>query len=89
MFQQFTPFEYLLIEAANNKGMDKVTYTQRIDWVRSNLDNLEDFYDIAKEPFLYKKAVKNIRDVQAGKPTGALVRFDSVNSGWFCSPFNQ
>lgn len=81
MFQQFTPFEYLLIEAANNKGMDKVTYTQRIDWVRSNLDNLEDFYDVAKEPFLYKKAVKNIRDVQAGKPTGALVRFDSVCSG--------
>lgn len=79
--QQFTPFEYMLIETANNKGLDKTTYTQRIEWARSNLDNLEDFYDTSKEPFLFKKAVKNIRDVQAGKPTGAIVRFDSVNSG--------
>lgn len=79
--QQFTGFQYMLIELANSKGLDKTTYTNRINWARSNLDNLEDFYDVAKGPFLYKKAVKNIRDVQAGKPTGALVRFDSVNSG--------
>lgn len=79
--QTFSPFQYMLIELSNAKGLDKTTYTNRINWARENLDNLEDFYDVAKEPFLYKKAVKNIRDVQAGEPTGALVRFDSVNSG--------
>lgn len=79
--QTFSPFQYMLIELSNSKGLDKTTYTNRINWARENLDNLEDFYDVAKEPFLYKKAVKNIREVQAGKPTGALVRFDSVNSG--------
>ena len=49
MFQQFTPFEYLLIEAANNKGMDKVTYTQRIDWLVSGDDGEDSFHSRLKK----------------------------------------
>ena len=79
--KQFTPYEYMLIEAANAFGLDKEVYDSRIQWVRDNMDNLEDYAARADEPYLYMKAVKNLRDVQAGKPTGALVRFDSVCSG--------
>lgn len=79
--QLFTSYQYMLIEVANNYGLDKETYETRLDWVKNNMDNLEELTVNAEEYYLYKKAVKNLRDVQEGKPTGALVRFDAVCSG--------
>lgn len=78
---KFTPIEYLYIEIANMYGLDKKTYSQRIDWVKSNIDSLEEFKPKAKEPSCYEAAVIALRDVQAGKPTGAVVRLDAVSSG--------
>lgn len=77
--QQFTSLEYLYIEIANQTGLDKETYRDRIYWVKGNLNNLEDIQ--GKEPSCYEAAVLALRDVEAGLPTGAVVRLDAVSSG--------
>lgn len=79
--QKFSSIDYLYIEIANQQGLDKLTYTQRIDWVKENLDKLEELQSKAKEPSCYEAAVIALRDVQAGLPTGGVVRLDAISSG--------
>lgn len=77
----FNPMQYLAIDIANQFGLDKVTYEERIQWVKDNLDNLEQLADQAEEPMLYWKAVKALRQAQNGEATGHTVALDSVCSG--------
>ena len=81
--QTFTGWQYLLIDAANNYGHDKLLFEDRIQWATENLDQLEELAEGEewKDKPLYLKAVGAIRKAQAGKPTGHMVGFDSVNSG--------
>jgi hypothetical protein len=79
--QLFTPFEYLLIDAANQMGKDKDLYENRIQWAKDNLDNLENLVQDAKSPNMYWASVNAIRCTQAGVPVGYLVGFDSAASG--------
>lgn len=79
----FTGFQYLLIDAANQFGLDKLLFEERIKWGMDNLANLEALADQAeaKTKPLYVKAVQAIRKAQAGIPTGHLVGFDASCSG--------
>lgn len=77
----YTGFEYLLIDAANNFGLDKKLFEERIQWSMDNLNVLESFIDQAETKPLYIKAVMAIRKAQSGVPTGHLVGFDGVCSG--------
>lgn len=77
----FTGFEYLLIDAANSFGLDKLTFEERIQWGRTNLDQLESLTDKAESAYLYMKSVAAIRKAQKGIPTGHLVALDAVCSG--------
>jgi hypothetical protein len=79
--QHFSGFEYLLIDAANQKGMDKELFETRIKWAENNIGTLESFAEIAEEPALFTKAVSAIRKAQAGEPTGHRVGLDACNSG--------
>lgn len=81
MFNSYNPMQYLAIDIANHFGKDKLTYEDRISWVKENLDNLEELSHKAETPFLYNKAVRALRDTQAGKATGHTVALDSVCSG--------
>lgn len=78
---RYSGFEYLLIDAANNFGLDKLRFEDRIQWARDNLDHLEDLLDQAETKPLYLKAVMAIRKAQAGQPTGHLVAMDATCSG--------
>lgn len=78
----FNPMQYLAIDIANQMGLDKVTYEERIQWVKDNIDNLEQLADQADEPMLYWKAVKALRQAQNGEATGHTVALDSVCSGY-------
>lgn len=78
---EFTGFEYLLIDCANQYGLDKKLFGERIQWARDNLDTLESHTNDADTPALYLKAVQAIRKAQQGIPTGHLVGFDAVCSG--------
>lgn len=77
----FTGWEYLLIDAANHFGHDKLLFEERIQWATDNLANLEALGDEAEVKPLYLKAVMAIRKAQAGKPTGHLVGLDACCSG--------
>lgn len=77
----FKPFEYMLINLANNFGLDKETYDIRLQWAYAHLDKLEDIVSEADEPELFQKDILNIRRAQNKQATGTIVQFDAVCSG--------
>lgn len=79
--KNYTGFQWLLIDAANQFGYDKMTFEKRIEWATDKLAILESFADEAEYRPLYVKAVMAIRKAQQGLPTGHLVGVDSVCSG--------
>ena len=82
--EQFTGYQYLLIDIANAWGLDKKLYRERIQWTEENIEKLEQLAEERgqwKERPLYVKAVMTLRKVQQGLPTGHLVGFDGVCSG--------
>lgn len=81
MFKQFNPMQYLAIDIANQYGLDKLSFEERTQWVKDNINYLEEYQNQAEEPILFYKAVKALRDVQAGKPIGHTVALDACCSG--------
>ena len=79
--QKFKPFEYMLINLANDFGLDKETYDTRLQWANAHLDELESLVQQADEPELFQKDILNIRRAQAKQATGTIVQFDAVCSG--------
>ncbi|WP_225784535.1 DNA-directed RNA polymerase [Xenophilus sp. Marseille-Q4582] len=90
----FTGWEYLLIDVANQWGLDKKLFEERIQWTTDNLSVLEDLgrkrmEDEAalpndqkwKEAPLYFAAVLAVRKAQKGLPSGHLVGLDACCSG--------
>lgn len=77
----YTGWQWLLIDVANNFGLDKFTFEKRIEWAENNLSNLETMADAAETKPLYIKAVMAIRKAQQGIPTGHMVGVDAVCSG--------
>lgn len=78
---EFTSFEYLCIDIANQAGHDKLTFLERIQWVKENFKNLEEIDTPEKERPLYEAAVIALRKAQKGLPTGHLVGLDASCSG--------
>lgn len=77
----YSGWQWLLIDAANQYGLDKLLFEGRIDWAEHNLGCLEGFTDTAETKPLYIKAVMAIRKAQQGIPTGHMVAVDGVCSG--------
>ena len=77
----YSGFEYLCIDVANSYGLDKLLFEERIEWVQTNIDKLEELAVHAETKPLYHKAVMAIRKVQQGKPTGHMVGLDASCSG--------
>lgn len=81
MFTEYTPIQYLAIDIANQFGLDKLCYEDRIQWVKTNINKLEDLAPEAEEYHLYIKAVNALRMTQRGLPVGHPVALDAVCSG--------
>lgn len=77
----YTGWQYLLIDAANQFGLDKRVFEDRIEWATDNLHQLEALADQAETKPLFLKAVMAIRKAQKGIPTGHLVGLDATCSG--------
>ena len=77
----FNPMQYLAIDIANAYGHDKLNFEDRIQWVKDHINYLEEYQHEAEEPILFYKAVKALRQSQAGKVTGHTVALDSASSG--------
>jgi DNA-directed RNA polymerase len=78
---EFSGWQYLLIDVANQYGHDKMLFEERIKWAEENLDQLESLVDQAETKPLYMKGVQAIRKAQKGIPTGHLIGFDACCSG--------
>ena len=79
--QTFTGYEYIMIDIANQNNLDKLSFEDRIEWVKTHMDELESFADTADKKPLYIKAVMALRKAQNHQPTGHLVGFDATCSG--------
>ena len=84
--QFFTPLQYIQIDIANQFGLDKEQFEDRIAWVVANEADLESLESEADDLYRYGAAVMAYREVQAGKPTGHRVCFDACSSGKVCAP---
>lgn len=81
MFQTFTPREYLKIDIANNYGLDKDDWDQRISWFDKNEHQLKDLVASADEPALFFAAITAWEKVKAGQPIGYMISLDATSSG--------
>ena len=89
--QVFTGIDYLKIDVANNFGLDKVTYQERIDWFNSNINfspesTLTDIIEWIhihepKEPELFFASAKAYVDYLNEVPSGYMISFDATASG--------
>lgn len=81
--QWFSPIQYIQIDIANQFGLDKKPFEERIAWVKANETNLETLESEAKKKtrYRYVAAVMAYREVQAGDPTGHRVGLDACSSG--------
>lgn len=77
----FTGWQYLLIDLANQFGLDKDLFEVRIKWAEDNLSILESLVDQAETKPLFVSAMLAIRKAQAGLPTGHMVGLDACCSG--------
>ena len=76
--QKFNPKQYVAIAVANAKGMDKLKWNERIQWVKDNYDNLELLEPTNTDKFLYRKAV---RALKTEGPIKYIMDLDACNSG--------
>lgn len=79
--QYFTSSEYLQIDMANNYGLDKSTWTDRLLWATYNENRLEQMVNSAKEPAQYYAAVKAYRAAMNGEAIGYPISLDATSSG--------
>jgi hypothetical protein len=79
--QTFSGYDYILIDIANQFGLDKETFETRLQWANDNLNILESLADQADTKPLYLKGVMALRKAQAGIPTGHMIGMDACSSG--------
>ena len=79
--QTFTGFQYIKIDIANQYGLDKETFEDRILWVDDHMNELEVLVTDASSRPQYIAAVMALRDAQLGVSSGHLVGLDACSSG--------
>ncbi len=79
--QTFTGREYLAIDIANNFGLNKKTWDERLTWFEDHKGNLMDSLNQAEEPALYYAGVCAYEAVERGEPIGYAISLDATSSG--------
>lgn len=81
--QTFTGIEYIKIDMANQFGLDKKLWNERIAWTDSILADQALFDDAvtnAEEPIRFLKAFHAYEDAMNGVPTGFIMGLDATAS---------
>ena len=82
---------WLKVHTANNWGMDKKSYDERVAWVDDNLKDIYDYahnpmdtveyWNEADEPLMFLAACKALLDSSEGKPVDLPISLDATCSG--------
>ena len=80
-FQQFTGLQYLKIDIANNWGLDKLKWDERIEWFDQNESQLDTLVSKADSPALFYAGVQAWKAHKAGQPSGYPISLDGCSSG--------
>ena len=81
MFKTYTGYEYLLIDAANQFNIGKVSFEESIKWAKDNMRNLWDMVADADKPALFIKSLMAIDKVRNKQATGHMIHMDGSASG--------
>lgn len=79
--QRFTPKQYLQIDIANNFGLDKRTWNERLAWFEENQGKLHELLPKAEEPALFFAGIQAWEAFQKGEPSGYPISLDATSSG--------
>lgn len=79
--KQFTGKDYLYIDIANHFGLDKLSFEDRIEFVKNNEDRLHQMLPKAEDKPLFAKSLMSLEDAKKGIPTGHRVGLDACASG--------
>jgi DNA-directed RNA polymerase len=79
--QHFTGTEYVMIDIANNFGLDRLNWDDRLWWVKDNRPDLDKLADNAASPFAFRKAVHALKQAEKGEPTNHTMGLDATASG--------
>ncbi len=81
MFQTFTGREYIKIDIANNFGLDKKSWDDRISWFDSNEHHLPFLLKKAEEPALFYAGCVAWQKTKENRASGYPISLDATCSG--------
>lgn len=81
MLQTFTGKEYLGIDIANNFGLDKLNWDDRLGWFESNESQLDSLIKQADEPALFFAGVQAWKKAKRGESVTYPISLDATCSG--------
>lgn len=79
--QEFTGLEYVKIDVANQFGLDRLEWKDRIHWVNNNRPDLPALARNSPNPILMEKAVRALEDAEKRIPIDFVMGLDATASG--------
>jgi hypothetical protein len=79
--QKFTGRQYLQIDIANNFGLDKKTWSERLAWFVEHQEHLLEMLPQAETPALFYAGIRAYETMLRGEPIGYGISLDATSSG--------
>jgi DNA-directed RNA polymerase len=79
--QTFSGIDYIRIDVANQFGLDRLSWDDRLHWVNNNRPDLPRLSAQAEVPIAYDKAVRALICAETDVPTNHIMGLDATASG--------